>query len=168
MASYPRENLISQGWNGYPGFILAGALEGQVGAAFDDAALATVVPAWLGGPGRNLVALVGDLTTATKGDLAVYNGSVWELIPAGDDGHILKSNGPGELPDWTPAAIIAGQSAPVVIVRDPTTHEITGASDPTGVLDNFVHTNGLLSAYDENGVTRTIARDSAGRVTGVV
>jgi hypothetical protein len=39
----------------------------------------------------------------TIGDLLVWNGTEWEELPAGANGEVLTSNGPGTIPSYNPA-----------------------------------------------------------------
>lgn len=59
-------------------------------------------------------------------------------------------------------------SAPLSITRDPVSGQVTAYTDPSGTTDLIVYGAQGLLTYRENGVVRTVQRDSNGNVTGVV
>jgi uncharacterized protein RhaS with RHS repeats len=61
----------------------------------------------------------------------------------------------------------AGSSGPATVTRD-AGGVITAMTDPNGTVDTITRDgSGRIATYRENGVTRTIARNVNGRITGV-
>lgn len=67
----------------------------------------------------------------------------------------------------TAADSAAPAGGAIAITRDGSGN-VTAVTQGSLTIDQISRTNGLVTSYRENGTTRNITRDSAGRVTAVV
>lgn len=108
------------------------------------------------------------LTSVAQGDVLYYNGTKWVNLPAGTNGFVLTTGGPGANPSWTSAgsgtvttvSIVTANGVSGSVATATTTPAITlilGAITPTSVNGLTITANGTNTLNIAAGKTLTIS-----------